>query len=77
MHTLWPAFAATLAVTLTIGAAATFYHGGYLCLLIGHAWDLEPPWSGKELRHNPQCQRCDHEPVDIAMTGSHGGEHRV
>jgi hypothetical protein len=52
-------------------------HGSLACLLLGHNWDLEPPWSGKELRYQPQCERCGHEPDEIAITGSHEGDHRV
>jgi C4-type Zn-finger protein len=48
-----------------------------LCHLLGHNWDLEPPWSGKEIRYNPECQRCGHRPEEIAITGSHEGGHRV
>lgn len=52
-------------------------HGSVACRLLGHNWDLEPPWSGKELRTRPQCERCGHEPDEIAITGSHEGDHRV
>lgn len=48
-----------------------------LCRLIGHEWDLEPPWSGKELRSKPQCQACGYQPNDIVITGKHEGDHRV
>lgn len=49
----------------------------YVCLLVGHDWTIEPPWSGYELRHRPRCQRCDHEPENIAITGKWEGEHRA
>lgn len=52
-------------------------HGSLACLLLGHNWDLEPPWSGKELRYQPRCERCGQEPDEIAITGPHEGDHRV
>jgi len=52
------------------------YHG-YLCVFIGHNWSIDPPWSGKELQYRPHCHRCGYEPDDIAIVGSHDGEHRI
>lgn len=40
------------------------------CKVLGHDWTIEPPWTGKELHWNPHCQRCDHEPEEIVITGS-------
>lgn len=64
-----------IAVTLTVYGYAVSV--GWVCVVFGHDWDLEPPWSGKELRHNPLCERCGHEPEEIVITGSHDGDHRV
>lgn len=52
-------------------------HGSVVCYLFGHNWNLDPPWSGKELRSRPYCERCGTEPNDIVITGSHEGDHRV
>lgn len=72
-----PEMIAILAVLFALLGGAQAYWGGYLCILTSHKWDLDPPWSGKELRHRPQCSRCGFEPVEIGITGSHEGDHRV
>lgn len=64
-----------LAVSIVV--SYRIYTSGAICAVFGHTWSLSPPWSGKELRHNPQCERCGHEPENVAITGSHQGDHRV
>lgn len=53
--------------------------GTLRCRLFGHKWSMDPPWTGKELRWQPHCERCGHEPEDIVITGSARNEieHRV
>lgn len=77
MHTLLFVFGVVLVLSVVIVTVSNLYYGGGFCSIFGHNWDLEPPWSGKELRYNPSCQRCGHEPDDISIVGFHEGGHRV